>query len=193
MKSRLHPALTPERATELYRCFLLDRLDALATVPGIEPVVAFTPAAAADALRALVPAGFRCVPQRGPDLGARLDAVLATLIADGHRGAIAIDSDSPTLPMGHVAEAARVLGSGSADVVVGPSDDGGYYLIGVATPRPDVLPLTLQRAKDLGLSLHLLPAWFDVDTEADLRRLHAAMASNGGPPRTLAFVRELFG
>ena len=204
MKSRLHPALTPERATELYRCFLLDRLDALATVPGIEPVVAFTPAAAADALRALVPAGFRCVPQRGPDLGARLDAVLATLIADGHRGAIAIDSDSPTLPMDYVAEAARVLESGLADVVVGPCDDGGYYLIGVAAPRPalfekmpwstsEVLPLTLQRAKDLGLSLHLLPAWFDVDTEADLRRLHAAMASNGGPPRTLAFVRELFG
>lgn len=204
VKSRLHPALTPDRATELYRCFLLDRLDAIATVPGIEPVVAFTPAASADALQALVPAGFRCLPQRGPDLGARLDRILATLIADGHRGAIAIDSDSPTLPMDYVAEAARVLWSGSADVVVGPCDDGGYYLIGVGAPRPelfermpwstsDVLPLTLQRAKDLGLRLHLLRSWFDVDTEADLRRLHAQMASDGGPPRTLAFVRELFG
>ncbi len=204
VKSRLHPALTPDRATELYRCFLLDRLDALATVPGIEPVVAFTPADAADALEALVPAGFRCVAQRGPDLGARLHTVLATLIADGHRAAIAIDSDSPTLPMAYVADAARVLGSGSADVVVGPCDDGGYYLIGLAAPRPglfegipwstsDVLPLTLQRAKSLGLSLHLLPPWFDVDTEADLRRLHRQMGSGGGPARTLAFVRELFG
>jgi rSAM/selenodomain-associated transferase 1 len=200
----LHPALTPDRATALYRCFLLDRLDALATVPGIEPVVAFTPADAVDVLRALVPAGFRCIPQCGSDLGARLDAVLATLIADGHRGAMAIDSDSPTLPMDYVAQAARMLGSGSADVVVGPCDDGGYYLIGVAAPRPqlfermpwstpDVLPLTLQRAKDLGLRLHRLPSWFDVDTEADLRRLHAQMASDGGPPRTRAFVRELFG
>jgi rSAM/selenodomain-associated transferase 1 len=204
VKSRLHPALTPDRATELYRCFLLDRLDALAAVPGIEPVVAFTPADAADALAALVPAGFRRVAQRGPDLGARLAAVLATLIADGHPAAIAIDSDSPTLPMEYVADAARVLGSGGADVVVGPCDDGGYYLIGVAAPRPelfeeipwstpDVLPRTLRRAEDRGLSLHLLPPWFDVDTEADLRRLHAQMRSNGGPPRTLAFVRELFG
>jgi len=204
VKSRLHPALTPDRATELYRCFLLDRLDALAKVPDIEPVVAFTPADAAHELAALVPTGFRCIAQRGPDLGARLDTVLASLLADGHRGAIAIDSDSPTLPMGYVAEAARVLGSGSADVVVGPCDDGGYYLVGLAAPRPtlferipwstsDVLPLTLKRAEDLGLSLHLLPPWFDVDTEADLRRLHAEMGSDGGPPRTLAFVRQLFG
>ena len=59
--------------------------------------------------------------------------------------------------------------------------------------RRTVLPLTLQRAKSLGLSLHLLPPWFDVDTEADLRRLHAQMGSGGGPARTLAFVRELFG
>ena len=204
VKSRLDPALTPDRATELYRCFLLDRLDALARVPGIEPVVAFTPAAAADTLQALVPTGFRCIAQHGPDLGARLDTVLATLIADGHRGAIAIDIDSPTLPMDYVAEAARVLESGLADVVVGPCDDGGYYLIGVAAPRPalfekmpwstsEVLPLTLQRVKDLGLCLHLLPSWFDVDTEADLRRLHAEMGSDDGPARTRAFVRALFG
>ncbi|MBI2206644.1 MAG: TIGR04282 family arsenosugar biosynthesis glycosyltransferase [Candidatus Rokubacteria bacterium] len=201
VKSRLHPALTADRATELYRCFLLDRLDALVSVVGIAPVVAFTPPEAVDAIAAVVPAGFRCVAQQGDDLGARLDTLLATLIADGHRGAIAIDSDSPTLPMAFVAEAARVLEDAEADVVVGPCDDGGYYLIGVRAPRPalfadmpwstpDVLPLTLARAQ--GLATHVLPAWFDVDTEPDLRRLHDEMQTGGGPRRTLAFVRALY-
>ncbi|MBI2217341.1 MAG: TIGR04282 family arsenosugar biosynthesis glycosyltransferase [Candidatus Rokubacteria bacterium] len=204
VKSRLHPALTSQRATELYRCFLLDRLDALAAVPGTAPVVAFTPAEAADAIAAMVPRAFRCLAQRGTDLGERLATLLDTLIADGHRGAIAIDSDSPTLPMAYVAEAARVLESDAADVVVGPCDDGGYYLIGLRAPEPRlfermpwstsaVLPLTLERAHDLGLKTHVLPAWFDVDTEADLRRLDAEMRAGGGPPRTLAFVRNLYG
>jgi rSAM/selenodomain-associated transferase 1 len=203
VKSRLHPALTPERATELYRCFLLDRLDALAAVPGTTPVVAFTPADAAEAIAAIVPRAFRCVAQRGADLGERLSTLLAALIAEGHPGAIAIDSDSPTLPMAYVAEAATVLASDAADVVVGPCDDGGYYLIGLRAPAPrlferipwstsGVLPLTLERAHDLGLKTHILPAWFDVDTEADLRRLDEEMRSSGGPPRTFAFVRALY-
>jgi rSAM/selenodomain-associated transferase 1 len=203
VKSRLHPSLTPGRATELYRCFLLDRLDALAGVPGIARVVAFTPPDAADRLASLVPAGFRCVAQRGADLGARLDTLLTMLMAEGHRGAIAVDSDSPTLPMAFVAEAARVLEQNEADVVVGPCDDGGYYLIGLRAPcpalfanvpwsTPAVLPLTLERARSLGLATHVLPAWFDVDTEPDLRRLHEAMKAGGGPPRTLAFVAALY-
>lgn len=204
VKSRLHSALTAERATELYRCFLLDRLDGLARLPGIAPVVAFTPPDAAGAIAALAPAGFRCVAQQGHDLGERLHTLLATLVAEGHRGAIAIDSDSPTLPMAFVAEAARVLADARADVVVGPCDDGGYYLIGVRAPcpalfrempwsTPAVLPLTLERTRALGLTTHLLPAWFDVDTEPDLRRLHAEMRTGGGPGRTLAFVRALYG
>jgi hypothetical protein len=203
VKSRLHPALSAARATDLYRCFLLDRLDALAGVPGISPVVAFTPADAGAAIAALTPRGFRCLPQRGADLGERLDAVLSTLIADGHRGAMAVDSDSPTLPMAYVTEAARVLGGGAADVVVGPCDDGGYYLIGLSVPCPElfsgipwstaeVCPLTLARAAELGKRVHVLPPWFDVDTEPDLRRLHEAVAAGGGPPRTAAFVRELY-
>jgi len=203
VKSRLHPALTAARATDLYRCFLLDRLDALASLPGIVPIVAFTPAEAADTVATLVPREFRCVAQRGDDLGERLATVLATLLADGHGGAIAIDSDSPTLPMRYVAEAALALSSDVADVVVGPCDDGGYYLIGVRCPQPalfdgipwsteHVLGMTLARARDLGLRTHVLPAWFDVDTESDLRRLHEEMRAGGGPARTLAFVRDLY-
>ena len=203
--SRLHTVLTPEQATALYRCVLLDRLDGLATVSDIERVVAFTPPESGDEMAALVPAGFRCVPQQGRDLGERLAGLLAGLLAEGHTAAIAIDSDSPTLPMAHVAEAAKVLNERTADVVIGPADDGGYYLIGMTQPLPQlfdgvawstssVLPTTLARARELGVRPHLLPPWFDVDTERDLIRLRDQMnADGGGPPRTFAFLRALYG
>ncbi len=203
VKSRLHAALTEARATELYRCFLLDRLDALAAVPGIARVVAFTPPEARTQMAALAPAGFRLVAQEGDDLTERLTRLFDRLMAEGHPAALAMDSDSPTLPMAYVADAACALVAGEADVVLGPSDDGGYYLIGVRAPRPelfedvpwstaDVLEVTLARARGLGLRVRLLPAWFDVDTEADLQRLRAELtAGSAGPARTVAFVREL--
>jgi rSAM/selenodomain-associated transferase 1 len=205
VKSRLHGALTAERATALYRCFLLDRLDALGRVPGIAPVIAFAPAHAAAGMAALAPSGFHLVPQRDGDLGERLTALLDGLLAAGHPGAIAMDSDSPTLPMAYVARAAAELAGGAADVVLGPCDDGGYYLVGVRVPRPSlfdgipwstdgVLAATLARARALGLRVSVLPAWFDVDTEGDLRRLHTEMrVGDGVPTRTFAFVEALYG
>jgi uncharacterized protein len=205
VKSRLHTILSPEQATALYRCFLLDRLDGLATVSDIERVVAFTPPERGDEMAALVPAGYRCLPQRGRDLGERLAGVLAGLLAAGHAAAIAIDSDSPTLPMSYVASAADILRRAMADVVIGPAEDGGYYLIGLTVPQPRlfeevawstprVLPTTLARVEALGLRSHLLPTWFDIDTEDDLARLRDEMKTEGsGPPRTFAFLRTLYG
>jgi rSAM/selenodomain-associated transferase 1 len=205
VKSRLHTVLSPEQATTLYRCFLLDRLDGLAAVRHIERVLAFTPPERGDEIAALVPAGYRCVPQQGSDLGERLAGLLAALLAEGHAGAIAIDSDSPTLPMAYVAAAADTLRRAMADVVLGPAEDGGYYLIGVSAPQPrlfeevawstsSVLATTLVRVKELGLRSYLLPSWFDVDTEDDLTRLRDEMRAGGcGPPRTFAFLRALYG
>jgi hypothetical protein len=205
VKSRLHKVLSPEQATTLYRCFLLDRLDGLTAVSDIERVVAFTPPEGGDQIAALVPAGYRCVAQQGSDLGERLAGLLAGLLAEGHAGAIAIDSDSPTLPMAYVAAAAEILRRTTADVVIGPAEDGGYYLIGVSAPQPrlfeavawstsSVLPTTLARAKELGLRSHLLPYWFDVDTEDDLARLRDELEDDGGgSPRTFAFLRALYG
>ena len=105
--------------------------------------------------------------------------------------------------MAYVTEAARHLAGGRSDVVLGPCEDGGYYLIGLAAPQPAlfegipwstdaVLALTLEKARRHDLSVHLLPPWFDVDTEADLRRLRAALApGNDGPRRTAEFLRRL--
>ena len=202
VKSRLHVSLSPERATMLYECFLLDRLDALAAVSGIDPFLAFTPPEGRALLAAIAPPVFRLVAQRGADLGERLANVLAELVGRGHPGAMAIDSDSPTLPMAYVVEAASILEHGVADVVLGPCEDGGYYLVGTRVPQSSlfqgipwsterVLAATLDKARGRGLRVHLLPPWFDVDTEADLRRLRSEMVRKGsGPPRTFSFLAD---
>src|SRR5260370_18540351 len=148
VKSRLHSVLTAGRATELYRCFLLDRLDALAQLGGVSRVLAFTPVEAAGRMKELAPAGFRLVPQRGADLGERLSTLLRELLEDGHARAIAIDSDSPTLPLAYVVEAARYLAEARCDVVLGPCEECGYYLIGLRSTHPDlsvVLPRVAYR------------------------------------------------
>jgi hypothetical protein len=202
-KSRLHSVLTEGQATELYRCFLLDRLDAVVRLDGVSPVVAFTPREAENLMKELAPAGFRLVSQRGAGLGERLSTLLTELLLDGHAGAIAIDSDSPTLPMAYVTEAATVLAEGRCDAVLGPCEDGGYYLVGLRSPQPElfegipwstdaVFSMTLGKAAGQGLSVHVLPRWFDVDTAADLKRLRAEMtAFDRGQLRTYAFVQKL--
>ena len=204
VKSRLHESLGEERATELYRCFLLDRLDAVATLRDISGAVAFTPPGAEALMRTLAPSALTLVPQRGMDLGERLSNILTDLLERGHAGAIAVDSDSPTLPMAYVAEAAKVLSGARCDVVLGRCEDGGYYLVGLRVPQPGlfegipwstdaVFAMTLDKSRARGLSVHLLPQWFDVDTEADLRRLHADMTTGTYiPQRTYDFVRQLY-
>ena len=147
-------------------------------------------------MAALAPPGLRLVAQRGGDLGARMAQLVAGLLADGHRAALLVGSDLPTLPSAYLAEAARVLAEGAADVVLGPAEDGGYYLIGLAQPAPalfegvawgtdGVLEATRARARAFGLREHLLPLWYDVDTAADLDRLRRDLAPPGpGAPRT---------
>ena len=197
VKSRLHRSLEPEMATLLYRCFLLDRLDEVVALAGVGPVLAFSPPWAHAQAGALAPPGYRLVPQRGADLGARMSNLLAGLLADGHPGAMVIGADTPTLPIAHVAEAAQVLAEGAADLVIGPAEDGGYYLIGLRRPQPAlfsampwgtdrVIELTTSRASRLALRAHVLPEWFDVDTESDLRRLRDDLRSGAPVPRRTA-------
>ncbi len=196
VKSRLHAALGVAPATLLYRCFLLDGLEAAAAQPGLTPVLAYSPPRAVRAMAALAPPGMRLLAQRGGDLGVRMAHLVARLLADGHGAALLIGSDLPTLPPAYLAEAARALGDGAADVVLGPAEDGGYYLIGLTRPAPalfegiawstgGVLEATRARSRGLGLREHLLPAWYDVDTPADLGRLRRDLAQPGpGARRT---------
>jgi rSAM/selenodomain-associated transferase 1 len=181
-KTRLSPPLSDQEAADLYRHFLLDTLDLMHSVEGVQPIIAYLPKGAADFFHSIAPPGFDFVPQVGADLGERLDNVLRQCLRNGYQQAVVMDSDSPTLPVSHVQQAFQALDNPSVDMVLGPCDDGGYYLIGVKSPcsalfqgivmsTSSVTNETLQRAKEEGLRTACLPAWYDVDTPEDLQRL----------------------
>jgi rSAM/selenodomain-associated transferase 1 len=200
VKTRLCPPLVPEEAAVLARCFLLDRIDQVMDVTAGGVIVAFAPREREAEMRSLVPAGVRLLAQEGADLGARLDQLLTDLLAEGYAGAIAVGTDTPTLPTAYLQRACDALQRGAADVVLGPSEDGGYYLIGLRRPVPElftgmpwssstVAAETRARIRRLGLRLALLPGWFDVDRGEDLARLRDPGSREAfRPHRTLAFL-----
>ncbi len=201
VKTRLCPPLSPDEAAGLYRCFLLDKIQQVRALERARPVVAYAPADSRDIFGRLAP-DFSLLPQQGPDLGARLAGSLEHLLTSGHAGALAIDSDTPTLPVALLQQAVDLLADPGVDVVVGPTEDGGYYLIGLRAPQPelfvempwstrDVLPETTNRARSRGLRLAQLPPWYDVDTPDDLDRLRAELARMDEPraPHTRRFLQ----
>jgi uncharacterized protein len=186
VKTRLCPPLRPPEAAELARCFLLDAVERAAGVVGVRPVLAYAPVEARGEFESVAP-GFALLAQRGEDLGARQARLISDVLSLGHQGALVIGTDSPTLPRECLDEAVSLVMAPDVDLVLGPTDDGGYYLIGLRAPCPAlfegmpwstsaVLPRTLDRAQRLGLRVACLPAWFDVDTKADLERLAAELA-----------------
>jgi rSAM/selenodomain-associated transferase 1 len=179
-KTRLSPPLTPEQASALYECFLHDTLDQMRKVEETQNVIAYLPFEERDYFHRLAP-DFELAPQNGHDLGERLDHALTEHLSLGYERVVIMDSDSPTLPPAFLSQAFTALADG-ADVTIGPCDDGGYYLIGInkPTPRllrevqmstPTVTADTLAIAKEEGLSVSLLPTWYDVDNAATLIRL----------------------
>ena len=182
-KTRLVPHFSPEQAAELYECLLRDVLDLVRAVPGVTPLVAVSPADSGGYFRALAP-DFGQVVQVGDSLGARLDHVLSSCLADGYDQVAAVGSDVPTLPSAHLAMAFDLLADPDVDVVIGPSEDGGYHLIGwkrrhaslvlgVEMSTPDVAADTLAQADAAGLRVATIPTWYDVDRPEDLDRVRA--------------------
>lgn len=195
VKTRLHAALTPEQAALLHQAFVDDVLERLA--PGAFELSIAWALAPGDALPAGPWPGFA---QRGDGLGDRLFSALSAAAA-GAGAVAALGSDHPTLPLAVVESAFELIEAG-VPVVLGPSLDGGYYLIalapdavrrelfeGIAWSTSTVLAETLERASALGLAVSLLPPGADVDTPADLDRLAATLAAEpGGCPRTRALL-----
>jgi uncharacterized protein len=192
VKTRLCPPLTPEKAAQVAHAFLLDKLEQARRIPGVARFVAFFPSEAEAFFRTQAGEAFFLLPQRGADLGERLTDVSDRLLGAGFSAVMIIGTDSPTLPDAALQEAQEALARDQADVVLGPVDDGGYYLIGLRRPSPSlfhgiewstdtVLLQTLARAKAAGLRTHLLPRWFDVDTEPALRRLGRDLADDRIP------------
>jgi rSAM/selenodomain-associated transferase 1 len=178
-KTRLSPPFSLLEAASLYEQFLQDTLDLIRQVPGVQPIIAYLPAEEEAYFCTLAP-DVVLLPQQGADLGARLDNALTYCLQNGFQKAVIMDSDSPTLPVAYVVEAFAALDQ--ADIVLGPCEDGGYYLIGLKRPAPRLLrevtmstPYvirdTLKLASEEGLTVAQLPLWYDVDTVAELHRL----------------------
>jgi len=183
VKTRLNPPFTPEEAVDLYRCFLQDRIRTLNRLKGIDRAIAFTPADARDMFIPFSQNGIRLFSQKGKDLGERLNTIFVEKLAGGYDAVSIIDSDTPDLPQSTIQESFRRLLSVQADVVFGPCYDGGYYLVGMRKPHPElfddipwstatVLSKTLEKAKQLHVKTDLLPWWNDLDTYEDLVVFH---------------------
>ncbi len=181
VKTRLCPPLSPPEAAELYRCFLLDKIAQVRAIHGATGVLAFTPDMDRRMFEDLAP-GVPLVAQRGDDLGSRLLNTLDDLLRDGYVAALAVDSDTPTLPATFLRQAVDLVVTPDVDVVLGPTEDGGYYLIGMRTANAslftampwstaEVFPETMRRSEEARLRVACLPSWFDVDTGDDLARL----------------------
>jgi len=204
VKTRMVPPLTQEQAAALYRAILRDQLEHLTRLAAIDLYVAFTPDDAAALMKSVVPAAFECFPQRGDDLGERMHEVFAELWRRGHRNLVLIGSDLPVVPLICFRDAFKVLERKDRRLVFGPSEDGGYYLVGMNQPTPEifdgmtwshdrVLAQTTEKLTRLGIAVKLLPSWFDIDTIEDLKRLQTISdpAVRNAMQRTLDYLRRL--
>jgi uncharacterized protein len=203
VKTRLCPPLSLGEAAELYRCFLLDKIAQVNVLPRTSPVVSYTPTGSRSCFEALTPPHFILLPQRGDDLGARLLSTFEQLFAQGYAQVIVIDSDTPTLPTAYLEQALRLIAAQENDVVLGPTEDGGYYLIGLRQTHCElfeqmpwstsqVFPETRRRSAQHGLTVACTASWYDVDTPADLARLRASLepSRDGYARHTRRFLRE---
>jgi rSAM/selenodomain-associated transferase 1 len=174
VKSRLAAEVGERTALRLYR-LMATRTLAAARAGGLEPVIWFTPSDAADEIRAWLGGDWSLRPQASGDLGARLAAAAAVTATHGW---LAIGVDCPRLSSALLTEAAELVRGGG--LVLGPTEDGGYYLIGGRTPLPDLfshmpwgtsglLQATRARLSGEGRSWHELAVLRDVDTAADAR------------------------
>ena len=199
VKTRLTASLSPEAVTAFYCCLLKDTL-ALARSLGDTEVAIMCPDSDVNELAQLAGGEVSVVAQRGEGLAAGLTSVFAHF-ADGHqRRTIAFNSDSPHLPRSVLESAFETLAA--HDVVVGPTHDGGYYLVGAKGSHPTLfagdgmgtssaLERLLSRARDLKLSVGRADPFYDIDVADDLTRLAAELRmSPARAPHTAEWLKE---
>jgi rSAM/selenodomain-associated transferase 1 len=183
-KTRLVPPLTFEQAAELNRCFLGDVSANVLAAGRHQPIDGFIAYATPESepFFRQNPHGMQLLPPRAIGLGDSLRQVSADLLAVGYRGICLINSDSPTLPTSILIETAKILLQGEDRLVLGPCTDGGYYLLGlnrrhdrlfeeISWSTDQVLRQTLERAREIDLSVIRMPEWYDVDDAASLKHL----------------------
>ena len=192
VKTRLSPPLTLEQTAALNISFLRDTTATIHAIAGAAGLVCYTPVGDEAAFDGLLPADFALIPQRGDGFGERLHAAATDILACGFGSVCLIDSDSPTVPPAAFAQAVAALARPGDRVVLGPSHDGGYYLIGLkqahAAPferitwsTGSVAAETRERCRQDGLEVVDLPLWYDVDDAATLAVLRAELLDGRRP------------
>ena len=215
VKTRLAPPLTLEQAAAINVCFLRDTAENIAAVAAsgkAAGIISYTPVGDEALFDNLLPAEFALIPQRGEGFGERLHATAEDVLACGYGSVCLIDSDSPTVPAAAFEQAVAELERPGDRVVIGPSFDGGYYLIGLKRAHAEVFSgirwstatvfeETVGAASAAGLDVVVLPLWYDVDDAASLAILREELlhdvspsfaAGRGyGAPHTREFLRNL--
>jgi uncharacterized protein len=194
VKTRLAASVSGAWAAAVADAFLLDCLDRFSTVEA-RRVLCYFPADARRFFESCAAGRFLTTPQTAGDLGARMAAFFAQQFQEGADRVLLVGSDSPTVPLAFIEQAFAMLRE--ADIVLGPATDGGYYLIGCASPMArvfegiswgtsNVLRETMEMIGRHGHRVSLLPPWYDVDNLDDWRMLQGhlvALRAAGEDPR----------
>ena len=195
VKTRLQPPLTAEEAAALNVCFLRDTAENIAAIANegaAQGLICYTPVGDEAAFDDLLPEGFAVIAQRGDGFGERLLCAAEDILSCGFGAVCLIDSDSPTMPSSALRAAVNALARPGNQVVVGPSEDGGYYLIGMKRPHPlvferirwsteHVYAETVARVREAEMQLVILPKWYDVDDASTLAVLEHELLNSEHP------------
>ncbi len=198
-KTRLCPPFSYQHAAEFAEAILLDTLDLVNQIKEIQLAIAITPPTAQNYFEKIIPDQGILVPVEGHDIGECIYYAMTQLLSAGYKKVIALNADGPSLPIEHIYAAIKVLDE--KEVVLGPGEDGGYYLIGVKKIQKNifkniewstdrVFKKTIENIEKLGLSYEVTPSWYDIDTASDVQRLYAEI-KNLQPDR-LMYTRRFF-
>lgn len=214
-KTRLCPPLTSSEAAAFNTSFLQDvaaNLVQAARRAPLVPYMAYAPAGSERFFRSILPPSLGLIESRIGHLGECLLRAIEDQLDQGNGGACVLNADSPTLPPDYLVQAAQALAEPGERAVIGPAVDGGYYLLAMKAPHRrlfeditwstgHVFNQTMARAAEIGLPVHVLPAWYDVDDVASLRLLCGELFENrsfaaDAPPagraiHTKALMRKL--
>lgn len=201
-KSRLEPVYDKEFRRGLAESFLKDTIQLVDPLEGVDKILNFSPPQSADRMSPYLLPGWQPLAQKGEDLGRRMNFFFHWAFQNGYQRAVLIGTDFPTLPTSFIKQAFDLLHTQS--LVLGPSTDGGYYLIGLSKPHPEIFHniewssnrVFTQTIERLTEEPGLLPPWYDVDFPDDLtmlighlRGLIAAKKDNV-PQYTLQFLQQ---
>jgi rSAM/selenodomain-associated transferase 1 len=202
VKTRLVPPLKAEDAARLYQCFIEDIFSSISRLTDVDIIAAYTPQRLARKVKRILPPDILITPQKGKDLGERLANIFSLLFLKGYNKVAIIGTDSPDLPLEFIKKSFAML-RGIINLVIGPAEDGGYYLIAMSRDCRQifqdipwstnmVFEKTIEKAKKAGLKPDILPKWYDIDDINNLKTLWNNIKSDIPVTKTNKLLEKIF-